>query len=110
PRTRRHAVPAGSWGRERQREDSPLRIGSAREAFGGKLGEILLKAPLLVLAELAQIGPGIEAGVVAVIEHDAGGVIADQLDAQDAHHLLAGHGDALFGAMALHLGAWAHHP
>src|SRR6476469_4253354 len=85
-------------------------IASAREAFGGKLGEILLKAPLLVLAELAQIGPGIEAGVVAVIEHDAGGVIADRLDAQDAHRLLAGHGDALFGAMALHLGAWAHHP
>ena len=64
---------------------------------------------LVQLAKLAQIGPRVEAGIVAIVEHNARGVIADWLDAQDAHGLLARHGDALCRTVTLHLGAWAHH-
>ena len=43
-----------------------------------------------VLAKLAQIAPDEQSGVVAVVEHDAHGVIADRLEPQDGHVLLAG--------------------
>src|SRR5216684_471656 len=57
------------------------------------------------VAELAQIGPAVDAGVVAVVEHDADGVVADRLDGRDLH-MAAARYDLLRGrsAMAHHLG------
>src|SRR6185312_8856204 len=57
--------------------------------------EIALPTQRPVAAQFVQIAPRIKAGVVAVVEHDADGVVADR------HEL------ALFGRMALHLGGRA---
>src|SRR5262245_62172220 len=34
----------------------------------------------VAVAKLAQIGPAVDAAVVAVVEHDADGIVADRLD------------------------------
>src|SRR5579864_901052 len=57
------------------------------------------------VAELAQIRPAVDAGVVLVVEDDADGVVADRLDRHDLH--VAPARDDLLGrrpAMAHHLG------
>src|SRR5512132_3041308 len=46
--------------------------------------------PLLILAQGVEPVPGVEAGVVAVVEADADRVRADRLDARDADMPLAG--------------------
>src|SRR5919107_95862 len=58
----------------------------------------------VAVAELAQIGPAVDAGVMTVVEHDADGVVADRLDGGDLHMAAAGHDLLLAGAVALHLG------
>src|SRR5208282_6932779 len=57
--------------------------------------------------ELAQIVPAVEAGVVAVVEHEFDCVVADRLDVDDNDVLLAGDDPLLARRMALDLGAWA---
>src|SRR5688500_7089325 len=58
----------------------------------------------VAVAELAQIGPAVDAAVMAVVEHDADGVVADRLDGGDLHMAAAGHDLLLAGSVALHLG------
>ena len=70
----------------------------------------IVPAGLLLAAERVEIGPGEDAGVVAVVEDDAHGVIADRLEPADGDVLLAADGDALLGRMALHLGRWRQDP
>src|SRR5215208_2050365 len=66
----------------------------------------LVGGPLfgVAVAELAQVRPAIDAGVVAIIEHDADGVVADRLDGGDLHMAAAGYDLLLAGSMALHFG------
>src|SRR5262249_1173278 len=75
------------------------------EALGGKVLEVFLPALLFFFANLAQILPDIESGVVAVGKHDAHGVVADRLKPRDPDIPLASHGDPLLGAVALSFGA-----
>ena len=61
-------------------------------------------------AELVQQRPGIQPRVVAVVEFQAQGVVADRLDAADADVLLAGLQHALAGAVSRDLGGRGEHP
>src|SRR3954465_4066679 len=68
-------------------------------------------ALLIGVAELAKVGPAVDAGVVLVVEHDANGVVTDRFDRSDLHMPPAA--DDLLGprsAMALHFRRWALHP
>src|SRR5476649_289787 len=59
-------------------------------------------------AQLVQVGPAVDAGIVLVVEDDADGVVADRLDRLDLHMAPARHD--LLGrraAVALHLGGRA---
>jgi hypothetical protein len=55
-------------------------------------------------AELAQVLPRVEPGVVAVVEHEAHRVLADGLDPHHRDVLLGDLQHVLAGAVALHLG------
>jgi hypothetical protein len=54
-----------------------------------------------------QVFPGVDAGVVQIVEGEADGVIADRFDADDADVAAAGDGLFLIGAVALDFGARA---
>src|SRR5271168_892737 len=56
------------------------------------------------VAELAQVRPAKNPGVVLVVEDDADGVVADRLDRGDLHVAATGDDLLLAGAVALHLG------
>src|SRR5690242_11851894 len=56
-----------------------------------------------VAAEFVEIVPAVEAGVVAIVEQDAHGVIAHRLQPRNLHRVLAGHDLLLAGGMTLHL-------
>src|SRR6185503_8044648 len=57
----------------------------------------------LCRSQFAQEAPRIDAGVVAVVEQDADGVVADRLDRVDADVLFADHRRAADPAVALRL-------
>src|SRR5512134_2434890 len=65
--------------------------------------EIGLPELLPVLAHPVEAIPGVEPGVMAVIEADANGVTADRLDSLDTDVLLAGDDGLLRRAVALNL-------
>src|SRR6516225_2178335 len=101
-------MPAASSGSVRCSQRRP-RLELTGEALGGKVLEVFLPALLFLFANLAQILPDIESGVVAVGKHDAHGVVADGLKPRDPDIPLASHGEPLLGAVALYLGAWREH-
>src|SRR6187551_800077 len=80
-----------------------------REALGGEFLKVFLPALIFLLTEFAQILPDVEPGIMAIGEDDAHGVVSDGFDARNPDVLLAGDGDALVGAVALHLGARREH-
>src|SRR6266851_863378 len=59
------------------------------------------------VAELAQIGPAEDPGIVLVVEQDTNGVVADRLDRGDFHVTAAGDDLLLAGPVALHFGRGA---
>src|SRR5690349_12759988 len=61
----------------------------------------------LVAPQFVEQVPGIESGVVAVVEDDAHGVAADGFGADNSDILLAGHGRRFDAAMALVFGGRA---
>jgi hypothetical protein len=69
-------------------------------------------APLLVTcpvggpvaAELIQVPPGEQPGVMAVIEHNFDGILPDRLNRPDADIFLPEHQDLLSGTVSFHLG------
>ena len=85
---------------------SPPRSRPSRLAAEARLerGEIVAPALVVLAAELVEIVPGIDAGVVQIVEDDAHGVIADRLDGDDADMGAPGDQRLLAGAVALHLG------
>ena len=54
----------------------------ARQAAGGERLQIGVPQFLLPLAQFVEIGPGINTGVVEIVEQDAHGVVADRLQAE----------------------------
>src|SRR5690606_13656498 len=62
---------------------------------------------LALVTELAQIAPGEDAGVMAVVEGEAHGVVADRIDSGDRYVALAADGLALLGTVPLNLGRGA---
>ena len=74
------------------------------------LAQIGAEACLLVLAEITQVVPHVQAGVVAIVEGNAHRIGSDRLQLQDPDVLLAWYGHALRGAMSLYLSARTEHP
>src|SRR5262245_2187282 len=79
----------------------------ARQAELFHLRQILRHARIFLLGEFAEIGPGVEAGVMTVVEADTHRVATDRLGADDADLALLRGRRRLFGAMALGFGAGA---
>src|SRR5689334_6837395 len=71
--------------------------------------KILSPTLVALLVQRLQVGPGIEAGVVAVVEYDAHGVVADWVQLLDLDAALPRDRHPLSGRMALHLCRRAHH-
>src|SRR5690606_25596597 len=69
-----------------------------------QLVEVALPVLLLMGAEFVEIIPRIEAGGVAVVEHQLDGVVADRADVDDVDVLLAGLQHPLPGTVTTHLG------
>src|SRR5262249_45260046 len=85
-------------------------LGIARKTLSGERVEIGLPNLALGLAQLVEIGPGVDAGVVPVIEEDADRVVAHRLDGVDGNMAFAGDRDPGIAAMALDLGGGAFDP
>ena len=79
-------------------------VAVAAESPGLKLRQVIFPEDVLVLAQLVEIVPGIDAGTVAIAEDRADGVIAHLLDLGDQDFTLAILQHGLVGRMALHLG------
>src|SRR5260370_31927415 len=56
----------------------------AAEAAGGEGGEVVAPALMLLDAELVEVVPGKDAGVVQIVELDPDRVVADRLQFEDA--------------------------
>src|SRR5438552_625406 len=67
-------------------------------------GEVLGPALVALGVQRLKVGPGVKAGVVAVVEDDAHCVVADRLELLDLDVALLADRHALLGGMALHLG------
>src|SRR5260221_5362352 len=74
----------------------------AVETLGLEIVEVILKAPLGVLSEIAQKRPGIDAGGVHVVEAEPHRIIADCIDGENAYGALAADRLALRFGMFLH--------
>ena len=71
---------------------------------GLELVEVFLPVLVVVLAQVVEGLPGVDAGVVVVVEVELDGVVADLFDFFDVDVLLADLQGFLSGAMALHFG------
>ncbi len=65
--------------------------------------EISLPVAVPLCAELIQVFPGKEPGIVAIVEDEAYCIVANRLDGRDQDVLLAGLQDFLAGSVALDL-------
>src|SRR5271154_2631420 len=75
--------------------------------LGRQRGQISGPELLALLAQLVEMGPGKDAGVVEIVELDADGVVAHGLKLQDADMGPAGDDLFLRGAVTLDLGRGA---
>src|SRR5258708_37788620 len=78
--------------------------GLAAETVCGEGVEIAAPALLVFEAELVEIGPGIDPGVVEIVEGDAHRVVADRLQRDDPDMGAAGDQCLLPGSMTLDFG------
>src|SRR6266446_2835239 len=79
----------------------------AVETLGLEIVEVILKAPLGVLSEIAQKRPGIDAGGVHVVEAEPHRIIADRIDGENGDVALAADRLALCFGVTLHFGGRA---
>src|SRR5690606_7564844 len=86
-----HAATQTGGSGTRPYEVSSLRPGIALQAAFLDLGEILRPQRLAVAADLVEVLPRVDAGVVQVVERDADRVVADRLELENAYVLAAGH-------------------
>src|SRR5882757_9377006 len=77
------------------------------QALAGEVVEIVSPIGLPVPAQRKEIVPAVDAGRMHIVEDQPHRVIADRVHFEDGDVLLASHGLALVGGMALHLGAGA---
>src|SRR5260370_1411222 len=82
----------------------------AAEALGGEGGEVIAPAFMLLDAELVEIVPGKDAGVVQIVELDPDGVVADRLQFEDADMGALADDRLLPGAVPLQFGRRAFDP
>src|SRR5262245_48101603 len=95
--------PPLTWRRRRLRQPKPSprpRLVPA-QALLRQRRKVLGPALLALLGERAQVGPAVETGIVAVVEDNARGIVADRLQLLDFDALLARHGHALVGCVTL---------
>src|SRR5258705_4011583 len=69
--------------------------------------EIAAPALLVFEAELVEIGPGIDPGIVEIVEGDAHRIVADRLQRDDPDMGAAGDQCLLAGSVTLDFGRWA---
>src|SRR3569833_2855906 len=84
-----------------------LIVSFARRARGHDAGrgltcQVLAPVRFLVAAQLVQVLPGVQAGVVPVIEHQLDRILPDRLDDPDTDSLLSKHQLFLARSVALH--------
>src|SRR5476651_2283895 len=72
---------------------------ASRLQKGGPLGSLLA-------AKFVQVIPAEQAGVMAIIEPDANGIVADRFERLDLDALLSGDDLLSVRAVSLHFGAW----
>src|SRR5262249_48921037 len=84
----------------------PLLLGArlAAQPVRRQAVEIIAPALLLLHAELVEIAPGINPGIVEIVEDDANGVIADRFEADDPDMSAAVDQCLLPSTVPLHLG------
>src|SRR5258708_25340311 len=82
----------------------------AVETLGLEIVEVILKASLSVLSEIAQKRPGIDAGGVHIVEAEPRRIVADRIDGENGHVALAADRLALRFGMTLHFGGGTGHP
>src|SRR3546814_17984424 len=80
---------------------------SAAGAAGGEGVEIGLPQRVPLAPEAVEVLPGVDAGIMQVIELQAHGVVADRLDLHDADMAAPGDDLLLARPVALHLGRGA---
>src|SRR5262249_860638 len=115
-----YAAPLAAWARRVPRlcppyvlhpgYKSPALHRVARKSLDGQLVEIGLPVGALVAAEIEEIVPAVDPGRMHVVEHEPHRIVADRVDLEHHHVLLARHVLALGRRMALPLGARALHP
>src|SRR5215469_11226510 len=87
----------------------PLSIGSGLpgKSLRGQTVEILAPAFLMFYAELVEVIPRIDPGIMKIVEGDTDSVIADRFNTDDADMGPTVHERLLSRTMALHFGGWA---
>src|SRR5438045_724960 len=86
---------------------SPLRSRFPSKSVRGQGVEMLAPTLFVLVAELVKVIPGINAGIVQIVEGDADSVIADRFEPDDADLSAAVYQRLLPRTMALHLGGRA---
>src|SRR5450631_3591665 len=79
----------------------------AVQALGLEIVEVILKMPLGVHTKIAQKPPGVDAGVVHIVESNPHRIIADRIDGENRHITLSANRLALRLGMTLHFGRGA---
>src|ERR1700730_6490860 len=87
-----------------------LARGLAAQRVRGQAIEIIAPAPLALDTELVKIAPGIDPGVVEIVEGYANSVVADRLDPDDPDMGAPRHQRLLPRTVSLHFGRWALDP
>src|SRR5215469_15197743 len=89
--------------------NDPSSIGSGLpgKSLRGQTVEILAPAFLMFYAELVEVIPRIDPGIVEIVEGDTDSVIADRFNTDDADMGPTVHERLLSRTMALHFGGWA---
>src|SRR4051794_10019147 len=89
------------WHCASQPRSPPLRLAAEALRFEG--GEVVAPAPVVLDSEPVQILPGVDAGIVQIVEFDAHRVIADRLQIENADMGALGDDALLAGTVPLHL-------
>jgi len=81
--------------------------GFATESVGGEAVEVFAPALFVLDAELIEVGPGIDPGVMQIVEGNAHGVVAHRLQPDDPDMRASGNHGLLARTVSLDFGRWA---
>src|SRR5471032_2916594 len=102
-------VPVAVRGRREVQLGAGVAAGVALETGGAQAVEVVLPEFGLLGAQLVQVGPGVQAGVVAVGEGRLHRVVADRVQRGNADFALAHLQNFLALSVAAHFGRWRVH-